>query len=303
MADSTADRKAPSGGAAPGRPDKQSETASHAPGSVSGEAQPLPDDGQGNDPRGGQVPSSAPTAPERRLPTEQGHEESPGLGFGLSFIQGRALIGFGRRRINPWLSARNLCLEVPDIRFPFDVSAGAETFRNRRCRLVSLAFEAEEEGLTHWLLEYLSPVLAEQSGIGGVEIRFAEGFVEVAGTVPAGLLDETGGDHGGAGTLVPFTLKIAVDASAEKEVRLLLHDCRIYAPSSLPAPAIGMAFLSAVQSAEIPVVVEQPATLRLDLLSPYLRKLLPRPGWKLPDMDHARLSSAVLEPGRIRLDL
>lgn len=225
---------------------------------------------------------------------EEESAQKRGPRFALSFIEGRALVGFEDRALTDWLSVRNFAMEVPDITFPFDVTGGADKFRHRRCRLVRLDFVAQERGLRVLLLEGVD---AAAQGLEDLRVAFGEGFIEVAGTVAAGDIDVSGGDVSTPGERVPFTLKIAVDASADREVRLLVHDPRLYGPSALAGPAVAVALLRAVEAAKLPVTVEQPATIRFDPIPEFLTELLPRHGWKLPEARNLRLTGSRITKG------
>ncbi|RMG10130.1 MAG: hypothetical protein D6729_19855, partial [Deltaproteobacteria bacterium] len=222
----------------------------------------------------------------------------PGPHFSLSFIEGRALVGYTDRPVTPWLRVERLTLEVPDVRFPFDVTGGAQKFRHRRLRLVELAFEADEAELARRVCAAL-PAAAE--GLADLQIACARGFVEVAGTVAAGHLDGSGGRASAPGARVPFTLKIAADAVADRSARLVLYDARIYGPSTLPPVLLPVALLRAVAKSDLPVEAEAPLAIRLDPIPEFLNRALVRHGWKRPDFRAIRLTRMEVAPGRVAL--
>ena len=96
--------------------------------------------------------------------------------FVLKFLDGRGLLGLrapvAPASIEPARLER-LELEVPNLRFPFDLSGGVARFQNRRCRFREAKITVEEERLAAWLRGRGLPGY----GIEGLTLRIAEGKV------------------------------------------------------------------------------------------------------------------------------
>src|SRR4051812_10952095 len=76
---------------------------------------------------GGEAPRPSPARPD-----------SGALGFALTFVEGRAVLGMEGRPLAPAGRVDRLEMEVPNLRFPFDFSGGVSRFASRRCRLREL---------------------------------------------------------------------------------------------------------------------------------------------------------------------
>src|SRR5512138_445234 len=116
-------------------------------------------------------PSSAPSAGSRS-----------GAGFELRLERGGAYVRLSDQPIVPGLRLEALTLQLPDVRFPFDVSKGAAQFRHRLADLADVAVAAE-------------PALAEAAlaeaglaafGVEDVRLAMREGYVEIAGRLVGG---------------------------------------------------------------------------------------------------------------------
>src|SRR5512133_1252768 len=159
-----------------------------------------------------------------------------GAGFELRLERGGAAVRLADQPIAPGLRLESLTLQVPDVKFPFDVGQGAGQFRRRLSELVELSVVAE-------------PALAEaalaQAGLAafGVEdVRLAarEGFLEIAGRLSGG---------------PPFVLAAGLLPHGEQGVALVFHSPRILGPSPMPAaalPHVARAVVEAVGEERLP---------------------------------------------------
>lgn len=85
---------------------------------------------------------------------EQAHKE-PGLGFALRIEAGRVLVEVLEKPLGEGIRLKQLLLEAPHVRFPFDMSSGPERFRSQRCVLKCIALQIE----TDWLIKQLQPLV------------------------------------------------------------------------------------------------------------------------------------------------
>src|SRR5205807_2154573 len=97
------------------------------------------------------------------------------LDFTLRFVDGRGLLGLRERTPLEMVSLEKLELEVPNLRFPFDVSGGAQRFQTRRCVLSHIELRLEEERLQSWIDS--RPQFARY-GVRDLRVRVADGRVE-----------------------------------------------------------------------------------------------------------------------------
>ena len=77
--------------------------------------------------------------------------ESEGA-FRLTFVQGRGLLSLAGRDFDGLGRVDSLELEIPNLRFPFDLSGGVARFKNRRLRLRELSLFVGSRELTGFLV-------------------------------------------------------------------------------------------------------------------------------------------------------
>ena len=217
-------------------------------------------------PEGKPPASAAPSAPSR------------GGGFELRLERTRAFVCLGEQELLPGLRLLDFAMEVPEVRFPFDVGQGAAQFRSRLCDLTRLQVSFEPR-----LLGSLAAGLElSRAGLAGLELSLRAGYVEAAGRL----------DDGNR-----FTFKLGVEPHGDQALAAVVYESRVYGPSAVPAAA-----LSALLGRAAPGIARlEGATLVVEPLGALLRRLLPARGWKLPRTDGARLAEARLQPGELRL--
>ena len=129
------------------------------------------------------------------------------LGFALNFMSGRGLLTLRDRAFGS-VSIKLLELEIPHIAFPFDVTGGADRFKNHHCRLRHLVFGVDSQGLV------LALRRSDLSGAGFVELKSAirDGFVEFAGRFAVG-------EH-----QADFTFRAAFLLRSQEEANVVFYD-------------------------------------------------------------------------------
>ena len=75
----------------------------------------------------------------------------PPLGFRLAFDDGRAMLDLSGGVQTGLARVERLRLEVPDLRYPFDLTAGLSRFQSRRCLLRELVVSLDTLAVTAWL--------------------------------------------------------------------------------------------------------------------------------------------------------
>jgi hypothetical protein len=73
------------------------------------------------------------------------------LDFALRFVDGRGLLDLRTPQRLEWVALEKLELEIPNLRFPFDVSGGPARFQTRRCNLSTATLVLEETALQSWM--------------------------------------------------------------------------------------------------------------------------------------------------------
>src|SRR5512146_1652115 len=210
-------------------------------------------------------PSSAPSAAGNRS----------GAGFELRLERGGAYVRLADQPVVQGLRLESLTLQVPDVKFPFDVGQGSGQFRHRLSDLVELSVAAEPSLAAASLAE----VGLFAFGVEDVRVAAREGFLEIAGRLSGG---------------PPFTLMAGLLPAGDQGLELVFHSPRIYGPSALPAgalPHIARAVVEAIGPERVPP----------EPLAPLLRRMLAGRGWKLPRTADARLARAEIAGGVARL--
>ena len=199
----------------------------------------------------------------------------------LRLERGAVYVALAPVALAPGIDLVALSMEVPGVRLPFDVAAGAAQFHGRTCELDHVELSVTSEALR----AFVAPLALTASGLACLDLAARAGFLEGTGALADG---------------APFTFKAALIApEAGAGVALRLYSPRIYAPSSIPAAALPALVARALR----PLAVADPddAKLRLDPLPLLLRRALPASGFALPRAAAVRLARADVEPGRLLL--
>ncbi len=205
------------------------------------------------------------------------------LGFELRLSEGRAFVSASGRPLGEGVVARHFAMEIPHVRFPFDVSGGAERFRNQRCTLRELEIAVDGELLQRWFRERLSDA---SLGLTGIELFPRTGFLEIRGQQSV------------AGS---FTGKIGLIPEG-RELLVHLYDLRLYAPGPLSAAELLQRLVAEpVRQGTSLVAAAGPTRLRVDLLGVVLQRLLVGKGFKMPDVRGVLLRHATIGQGQVVL--
>ena len=198
-----------------------------------------------------------------------------GAGFELRLERGGAYIRLADQPIAPGLRLDFLTLQIPEVKFPFDVGLGAGQFRHRLADLVELSISVDPSAADAAL------ATAGLAGFGVEDVRLAarEGFLEIAGRVCGG---------------PAFTLEAGLLTLRDQGVTVVFHSPRLLGPAPIPSavlPHLARAVLDAIGAEALP---EEP-------LPALLRRVLAPRGWKIPRSADARLARAVFAGGAARL--
>ncbi|MHB8419214.1 MAG: tetratricopeptide repeat protein [Myxococcales bacterium] len=227
---------------------------------------------------------------------ESGEEPLPGealppSGFELRLANGRAFVEAGARPIGEGVSVRRFSMEIPAVRFPFDVTGGADRFRDQRCELQELELLVEASALNRWLAAALD---LGGLGVESLAAAFRPGGIELVG------------EHAAAG---PFTLEVGIEPEGAG-LSLLLYELRLYRPAPLCSALLLHRLAASARGEEDPIaalpgaVAAGPpgsAAVRCDPLPAVLRQLLVGRGYKLPEARALRLASVEVGSGQAAL--
>ena len=197
-------------------------------------------------------------------------------------MSGRGLLTTRDRRVGPLL-IKSLALEIPNIEFPFDVTGGAERFKPRRCILRHLAMSLESAGLETMLAQ----ADTANNGLRNLKLLLLDGHMVLSGVFAVGDVS------------ADFTCRMALLPSTTQELQVVFYDTRVY--GWLPLPA---ALLPVYLRRSLPGLPLEGKRAGLWVVRPaekFMREVLPRAGWKIPDMRYAPLVAAEVVRGQVNL--
>jgi tetratricopeptide (TPR) repeat protein len=226
-----------------------------------------------------------------RTPESAASSRPESLPFGLSFVDGRGVLTLAGRKGPGPIAIDVLEMEIPGLRFPFDLSGGVSTFRHRRCALQQATLSIAEGEARRWL-----QLRAGRGELGyrNTTVRLGAGFVELQGQVV--FADQT--------SELLFRGFLRPASSVGHALELCLCDLRVYGPCSVPAPLLAAGLLQALGAGTEPAAAARLLGCTDALLDPLaltLRQTLPRSGWRLPGTQGTRLTWILVQPERIQL--
>jgi len=214
--------------------------------------------------------------------------ESEGV-FRLTFVQGRGLLSLSGRDFEGLGRVAALELEIPNLRFPFDLSGGVARFKNRRLRLR----EAELWVGGRELGTLLAKAPLSDFGIFAPQVTLEGERLTLCVRVSLG------------GREAEVTAVAALSPMSPRGVRLCVYDVRAYGFLPIPAPLVVLALFSALgaespanQDSAAPLVlaplvhVQSAADVHIDACDLAMLAILPMHGWRMPERSHVRLRLA-----------
>ncbi|MCY1019872.1 flagellar hook-length control protein FliK [Pyxidicoccus sp. MSG2] len=203
----------------------------------------------------------------------------------LRLLDRRAFVGFPALEVLPGLRISDFALQIPDVSFPFNVSAGATRYQRKKLLFGFLELSVDADLVTRRVAE----LAGRLAGIEELRLHFRPGYLEGQGRLPAP-------------ERTPFTFKVAFDADGEK-LAVYLYDVRLYGFSSTPSVQVPGILATAVGAlALVPDVEVRGATGFSTRVLPALCQLAAvSRGYKMPALDTARLSAAEVSSTGLRL--
>ncbi|MBW1807824.1 MAG: tetratricopeptide repeat protein [Deltaproteobacteria bacterium] len=206
------------------------------------------------------------------------------LGFSLEFQKNTALVTLLDRKLDQHLDIEQITLEVPGVRFPFDVAGGAEQFRHHRCRLRTLVISIEQAGLESILVGLLDPA---RYGFSEIKVGLDGGQGWLSGNFKVG------------NQAAPFTARFVVEPGPEQSIQVGFMDVRLF--GWLPVPATTIVVQLGRALAPLGAKLVDAAFIVFHPLKDLVRWLLPMHGWKIPELSGLRIDRVDLDSGKIRL--
>ncbi|TQF15354.1 flagellar hook-length control protein FliK [Myxococcus llanfairpwllgwyngyllgogerychwyrndrobwllllantysiliogogogochensis] len=203
----------------------------------------------------------------------------------LRLLDRRAFVGFPALEVVPGLRISDFALQIPDVSFPFNVSAGATRYQRKKLHFGFLELSVDADLVTRRVAE----LAGRLAGLEEVRLHFRPGYLEGQGRLPAP-------------ERTPFTFKVAFDADGEK-LAVYLYDVRLYGFSSTPSVQVPGLLSAAVGAlALVPDVEVRGASGFSTRVLPALCQLAAvSRGYKMPSLDTARLSAAEVSSTGLRL--
>ncbi|WNG50593.1 flagellar hook-length control protein FliK [Archangium minus] len=203
----------------------------------------------------------------------------------LRLLDRRAFVGFPPLELAPGLSIADFALQIPDVTFPFNVSAGASRYQRKKLLFGFLELHVDADLVVRKVAELAGRV----AGLEGLKLHFRPGYLEGQAFLQAP-------------ERTPLTFKVAFDADGER-LALYLYDVRLYGFSSTPSVQVpGLIAATVAELGLLPEVEVRGATgFSTRVLPALCQKAAVSRGFKMPVLDTARLSSAEVSSAGLRL--
>ena len=214
--------------------------------------------------------------------------------FRLTFVEGRGLLSLAGRDLSAFGRVDKLELEIPDLRFPFDLSGGVNRFKNHRLKLREMVVSFAADDLAGFLREAR---LADY-GLFGPEVEIDDGLGRIGARAMLG------------DRQAEFTATGALTMVQPGCARLCMFDVRVYGFLPVPPPLLVTALFTAVGAAPsrepeegvAPLLHLEGATdLEINVRELALLALLPMHGWRMPERRHLDGTSLRAEAASQRL--
>jgi tetratricopeptide (TPR) repeat protein len=230
-----------------------------------------------------------------------------GPAFELSFVDGRGVIGLREPLALGPLALHELELEIPDLRFPVDISGGVRLFRHKRCALRRAELRLDVELLGAWLEQRAS---GAGLALSGFKLRLHPGgLFELDGVVQLG-----GGPSPqiDAARTAEFLFRGRIEPLLDGGLRVRLLELRFFGPFPLPAPLVANGLLVALgarpgapegSAGASPFAASLVGCCEVDVnpLAVALLHGVAPAGWRLPERDGAPLAPPLSEQASLRL--
>ncbi len=203
----------------------------------------------------------------------------------LRLLDRRAYVGFPALTIAPGVELVDFALSIPDVTFPLNVSGGAAKYQKKKLDfgLLELSVSAEV------IQRAVQSVAGKLPELDEVRLHFRAGSLEVQARL-------RGPER------APITFKIAFDGDGD-QLAVYFYDVRFYGFSTTPAARIPALVSEAIKSLSLLPDVERRGAngFTSKVLPPLVEQAAVGRGYKMPSLDQARLSEAVVSSKGLRL--
>jgi hypothetical protein len=202
------------------------------------------------------------------------------LDFALRFVDGRGVLDLSARTLFDLVGVEKLELEVPNLRFPFDVSGGAQRFQSRRCNFTAAELRVDGARLQAWLERR---ALLSRLGLSSLRARLSDGSIILQARARVGDRE------------APLTARVTLSPSGPQQLVVRIGDVRAYGYLPAPAPLVGLGIalgLGAQRGNDAALSVRGTGEIALNPLELLLWNTLPPSGWRLPRYAEATLAEA-----------
>lgn len=203
----------------------------------------------------------------------------------LRLLDRRAYVGFPALTLTPGVELVDFALSIPDVTFPLNVSGGAAKYQKKKLDfgLLELSVSADV------IQRAVQSVAGKLPELDDVKLHFRPGSLEVQARL-------RGPER------APLTFKVAFDGDGDS-LAVYFYDVRFYSFSTTAAARIPALVSEAIKSLSLLPDVERRGA------NGFTTKILPQlveqaavgRGYKMPTLDQARLSEAVVSSKGVRL--
>ncbi|MCA2980061.1 MAG: flagellar hook-length control protein FliK, partial [Myxococcaceae bacterium] len=203
----------------------------------------------------------------------------------LRLLDRRAFVGFPPLTLSPGVELVDFALSIPDVTFPLNVSGGAAKYQKKK-----LDFGLLEVSVSAEVIQRAAQAVAGKvPELDDVRLHFRPGALEVQARL-------RGPER------APVTFKVAFDGDQD-QLAVYFYDVRFYAFSTTPAARVPALVAEALRTLGVLPDVERRGAngFTSRLLPPLVEQAAVGRGYKMPTLDQARLSEAVVSSKGLRL--
>jgi tetratricopeptide (TPR) repeat protein len=203
----------------------------------------------------------------------------------LRLLDRRAFVGFPALSLAPGVEIVDFALSIPDVTFPLNVSGGAAKYQKKKLDfgLLELSISADV------IQRAVQAVAGKLPELDDAKLHFRPGSLEVQARL-------RGPER------APLTFKVAFDGDGD-QLAVYFYDVRFYGFSTTAAARVPALVAEAIKSLSVLPEVERRGAngFTSKLLPPLVEQAAVGRGYKMPTLDQARLSEAVVSSKGLRL--
>ncbi|MBE2252842.1 MAG: flagellar hook-length control protein FliK [Myxococcus sp.] len=203
----------------------------------------------------------------------------------LRLLDRRAYVGFPAMALAPGVELVDFALSIPDVTFPMNVSGGAAKYQKKKLDfgLLELSVSADV------IQRAVQSVAGKLPELDDVKLHFRPGSLEVQARL-------RGPER------APLTFKVAFDGDGD-QLAVYFYDVRFYSFSTTAAARVPALVSEAIKSLSLLPDVERRGAngFATRILPMLVERAAVGRGYKMPALDQARLSEAIVSSKGLRL--